>query len=189
MSYGIAKSVELVAVKVIWDDGSAWTTDVIEGLEWILMDHEARSSATGRMPKSVVNMSLAGPYHQGYEEVINALLDAGIIIVSAAGNYDNDACNYMPAMVSRVIAVAALDIYDVTASFTNYGYCVDISAPGVDIKSTSLNDSTAVLSGTSMSCPHGVGVVARYQSSLDYAPTPEQVSAINSHCLKSVNLP
>ena len=128
-------------------------------------------------------MSLGESANRPMDLAVNAAIGDGVIVVAAAGNSDADACNYSPAQVEFAITVGATDNSDTSASFTNYGTCVDVFAPGVDILSTwidsenceadnTCNTNTNTISGTSMACPHVVGAVARYMSSVTTAPTP-----------------
>ena len=170
-SYGIAKGVQLVSVKV-YNNGFASTSPIIDGLEWIQNDHNSR----GNGAKSVVSLALGGGANDAFDDAIAACVAEGIVVVVAAGNDDANACQSSPSREPTAITVGATDINDVSAWFSNYGECVDIFAPGVDILSTTPKQSTSVFSGTSMAVPHVVGVVARYMDSLPTAPTPEQVS-------------
>jgi len=171
-SYGVAKESTLVAVKVLNALGSGTTDDIVEGLEWVLTDHNSRPDA-----RSVVNLSLGGTgTNLPMEDAVQNLIDGGVTVCIAAGNSDDDACNYTPARVPDAITVGASDISDWSATFTNYGTCLDLFAPGVDILSTTPGENTDVYSGTSMATPHVVGVVARYMSSLPSAPSPANVA-------------
>ena len=174
-SYGIAKAVQLVAVKVLRDSGFGSTNGIIDGLEWIEDDHVSRGTGA----KSVINMSLGGGADDAFDAAVASCVDAGIVVVAAAGNSDANACNSSPAREPSAVTVGATDVTDTSAWFTNYGECVDIFAPGVDVLSTTPEQTTSVFSGTSMAAPHVVGVVARYMDSLGSAPTPEAVSSQN----------
>ncbi|KAK2139793.1 hypothetical protein LSH36_1612g00001 [Paralvinella palmiformis] len=171
-SYGVAKLSTIVAVKVMNALGSGTTDDIVEGLQWVLNDHNSRPDA-----RSVVNLSLGGSgVSLPMENAVQNLIDGGVTVCIAAGNSDDDACNYTPARVPDAITVGASDISDWSATFTNYGTCVDIFAPGVDILSTIPGEDTDVYDGTSMATPHVVGAVARYMSSqevLRIRPTSE----------------
>ena len=170
-SYGVAKEATLVAVKVLNALGSGTTSDIVEGLEWVLTDHNSRPDA-----RSVVNLSLGGSgTNLPMEDAVQNLIDGGVTACIAAGNSDDDACNYTPARVADAITVGASDINDWSATFTNYGTCLDIFAPGVDVLSTVPGEDTDVYDGTSMATPHVVGAVARYMSSQSSAPSPAVV--------------
>ncbi|KAJ3277960.1 subtilisin-like serine protease [Borealophlyctis nickersoniae] len=154
-SFGVAKRVNLIAVKVLGSDGSGSNSDVIRGINFVAQ--QARSS--GR--KSVANMSLGGGKSSAVEQAAQALLDAGVALAVAAGNTANeDACNGSPSGLRSAYTVAASDINSRFASFSDIGSCVDIIAPGVNIKSTWINGGTNTISGTSMATPHTTGVLA-----------------------------
>ena len=113
---------------------------------------------------AVANMSLGGGKSRAIDDAVESMIDAELVLLFAAGNENQNACNVSPANVSRAITVAASDIKDKRASFSNYGKCVDLFAPGVDIKSAWIgySDSLKTISGTSMASPHVAGVVALF---------------------------
>jgi len=169
-SYGVAKSSTLVAVRVMSALGSGSTGDIVEGLNWVEADHGATDNGVG-------NMSLGGSgSNAAMNSAVAACIADGVSMAIAAGNSDNDACNYSPAMVTAGVTVCATDVTDTSASFTNWGSCVDICAPGVDILSTVPGEATDVYDGTSMAAPHVCGAIARYLSSNSGA-SPAQVSS------------
>ncbi|MBM7076818.1 S8 family peptidase [Micromonospora humida] len=154
-TYGVAKSVTLRAVRVLQCDNSGWSTDLIEGVDWL---------ATNHATVSVANFSLQG-YGTSANTSIENLIDHGVYPVFIANNFNTDACTNGPRS-TRGITVAATDINDNRASFSSYGTCVDIFAPGVDITSAGIASNTAVASGwsgTSMAAPHVTGWLARYR--------------------------
>ena len=167
-TYGAAKGVKLVAVRVLDCEGSGWASDIIDGLDWVI------AHKTG---PSVVNMSLGGGAYAPIDTAVERTVDAGISVVVAAGNDGEDACDTSPARAPGAITVAATDSDDYRAWFSNTGSCVDLFAPGVDVKSSSnrSNTATEVLSGTSMATPHVVGLAARYLQA-HHAATPDQVT-------------
>ena len=173
-SYGIAKSVSLVAVKVFNDFGVGSTSDIIEGLEWIQMEHDARSGED--VAKSIISMSIGGGINDPLDAAVEACVDDGIVVVVAAGNGNDDACSFSPSRVPKAITVSATDILDENSESSNWGRCVNIFAPGEEVLSTTPGDTTSVYSGTSMAVPHVVGVIARFQDSLNITPTPAFVS-------------
>lgn len=158
-SYGVAKNVSLVAVKVLDNQGSGSTSNVIAGIDWAAKDSVARSGKTGKR-KTVANMSLGGGVSAALDKAVKAASNSGLTFAVAAGNSGRDACALSPARVPEAITVAASDKYDNLASFSERGKCVDIIAPGVDILSTWNNGKTNIISGTSMATPHVAGVVA-----------------------------
>jgi subtilisin family serine protease len=109
-------------------------------------------------------MSLAGSVSTTLNQAVQNAINAGVTFVVSAGNYSSDACNYSPASVQAAITVGASTGQDTQATFSNFGKCVDIYAPGVSILSTAFNSDTATayLSGTSMSAPHVAGVASLY---------------------------
>lgn len=153
-SYGVAKKVNLIAVKVLDARGSGQTSDVIAGIEYVA----TTAPKTGR--KSVANMSLGGGASTALDRAVQGAIKAGVNFAVAAGNSGRDACLLSPARVAEAVTVAASDKTDRLASFSEKGTCVDIIAPGVDITSTWNNGRTNTISGTSMATPHVAGVIA-----------------------------
>jgi subtilisin family serine protease len=151
---GVAKGATLHAVKVLNNGGAGSVAGVVAAIDWIMQN---------AMKPTVVTMSLTS---LGKSEVYKAIVDkataAGIVIVTAAGNEYDDACGYSPAYVPSAITVGATTISDTKAGFSNYGSCIDIFAPGLDILSAwSFSDSMYLnMSGTSMACPHVAGAAA-----------------------------
>ena len=167
-TYGVAKSVRLVPVRILGCDGSGASSNVIAGLDWILKN--------GSKP-AVVNMSLGGAASSSLDSAVENLYNNGYVMVVAAGNSNTDACTSSPARTSNAITVAATDNSDTRASYSNYGSCVDIFAPGSQINSSWIGSNTAtkVLNGTSMATPHVAGVVAEMLQSTPTA-TPQTIS-------------
>ncbi|MBD0319574.1 MAG: S8 family peptidase, partial [Gemmatimonadetes bacterium] len=148
-TYGLAKSVRLRAVRVLNCQGSGTSSGVIAGIDWVRLNH---------VDPAVANMSLGGGYSSAQNTAVTNLANAGVFVAVAAGNENQNACNVSPASAAAVTTVAASDRTDTRASFSNYGSCVDIYAPGVSITSTWLNGGTNTISGTSMASPHVAGV-------------------------------
>jgi subtilisin family serine protease len=174
-TYGIAKNVKLVAVKVLNAQGSGTGLSVMQGIAWSAEQHK-------KGDRSVLNLSLGGGKSQAENDACDAAVDAGVIMVVAAGNEKQDACRVSPASAAKVISVGATLLApvppgsgvgddqptqrDARASFSNFGTCVKIFAPGSLIKSAWIGSATAsnTISGTSMASPHVAGVVASYWS-------------------------
>lgn len=160
-TFGVAKKVNLVEVKVLDSHGKGNVSDIIQGLEFVV-----KQCPRGKK-KCIVNMSLGAPgTHRILDSAVSAVIQEGIPIVVAAGNSGLNACWYSPSKVKGAITVAAMDDRtDLMAPFSNWGQCVNVWAPGVNIKSLSNNgDGSLVLSGTSMASPIVAGVAAIYMS-------------------------
>jgi subtilisin family serine protease len=152
-SYGVAKSAALVPVRVLDCNGSGSLSALLAGLDWVLQ----------QSPRpAVVNMSLGGDASSALDAEVNLLLGAGITSVVAAGNGGVDACRTSPARVPGVLTVGASNEFDQRASFSNYGSCVDLFAPGTNILSDwyTSNTATATTSGSSAAAPFVAGVAA-----------------------------
>ncbi|KAL7751003.1 hypothetical protein RI367_003583 [Sorochytrium milnesiophthora] len=171
-TYGVAKKANVVAVKVLGDDGSGTNEGVIAGMNWV-------AQQTAKLPnkRSVANMSLGGGQNQAMDDAAAALVKAGCILAVAAGNDGADACNTSPAASPSAITVGATDNTDSIADFSNYGQCVDVLAPGVQITSIWLNGGTNTIDGTSMATPHVAGVAALLLAKNPKA-TPAQISKL-----------
>lgn len=154
-TYGVAKGVKLFAVRVLDCAGSGSNSGVIAGVDWITYNHQK---------PAVANMSLGGGSSQALDDAVRNSISAGVTYAVAAGNENQNACNVSPARVSSALTVAATTRSDSRASFSNYGSCVDIFAPGQDITSAWYTSSTSTntISGTSMASPHTAGVAALY---------------------------
>src|SRR5215207_10041102 len=154
-SYGVAKGVSLVAVKVLSCAGSGSFAGIVSGIDWVTGNHTSGPA--------VANMSLGGTGTNATLEnaVRNSIAD-GVVYAIASGNSNSDACNFTPARTPEAITVNASDINDARASFSNFGTCTDIFGPGVNITSSwNTNDTaTNTISGTSMATPHVVGAAA-----------------------------
>lgn len=164
-TYGIAKNVDLVAVGVMNLLGSGTTSDIIKGIEFAANDHRSKVAAKQKGYKgATVNMLIGGGASDALDLAANAGTNAGLHIAVAAGNENQDACDVSPARAFGPITVGATDSGDAKASFSNWGLCVDIQAPGVDILSVGIWQDTAVMSGTSMAAPHITGLLSYYLS-------------------------
>jgi subtilisin family serine protease len=151
--YGVAKSVTLIAVRVLNCQGSGSTSGVIAGVDWV---------GTNAIKPAVANMSLGGSYWQALNDAVTAAVAKGVTFAVAAGNSAANACNYSPASTPNAITVGATTTADARASYSNYGPCVDIMAPGSSITSAWIGSASAAntISGTSMASPHVAGAAA-----------------------------
>lgn len=153
--YGVARDATLVSLRVWGCDDSGWARDVIAALDWAVQ-HKPAGPA-------VVNISGGGAGYAPMDAAVRAAVAAGLTVVVAALNADQDACLSSPARVAEAITVGATDPTDARASFSNFGSCVDVFAPGVDIQSSigTSDSASESWSGTSMAAPHVTGAVAR----------------------------
>ncbi|HYH94339.1 Ig-like domain-containing protein, partial [Hyalangium sp.] len=167
-TYGVAKGVTLHAVRVLDCTGYGTWSSVIAGVDWVTANH---------VKPAVANMSVGGGAAQSVDDAITASINAGVSYVVAAGNSSGNACSQSPARTPAALTIGATTLSDARASFSNYGTCVDLFAPGESILSAwhSTDTSTNTISGTSMASPHVAGVVARYLEGHPLA-TPEQVT-------------
>ncbi|AEI62185.1 S8 family peptidase [Corallococcus macrosporus] len=173
-SYGLARNAIVHSVRVLGCDGSGATSGVIAGVDWVTRNH---------VSPAVANMSLGSDVDPALDDAVRRSIAAGVTYVVAAGNEDNDACKHSPARTPEAITVAATDNKDKRATFSNWGDCVDVFAPGNKIKSSWHygDKESRELSGTSMATPHVTGLAALF---LEANPTakPEAVaSAVNAN--------
>ncbi|RLK58900.1 S8 family peptidase [Actinokineospora cianjurensis] len=166
-TYGVAKQVGIVAVRVLGDNGSGSIAGVVAGIDWVAKD------AAGK--KAVANLSLGGGTNTTVDTAVQKAIRAGVTFVVAAGNSNADASTASPARVPEAITVAASDNADRRASFSNHGNGVDIFGPGVDIPSAwrTSDSATNTVSGTSQATPHVAGAAALYLTTR--TATPAQV--------------
>jgi len=153
-TYGVAKGVYLRAVRVLNCSGSGSNSGVIAGMDWVRSNH---------IKPAVANMSLGGGFSSAVNTAANNLSNAGVFLAVAAGNSNANACNYSPSSASAVTSVMSSTSSDAKSSFSNFGSCTHLYAPGSSITSTWLNSGTNTISGTSMATPHVVGVAALYK--------------------------
>ena len=155
-TYGVAKSALLRGVRVLNCSGSGSNSGVIAGVDWV---------RNNRINPAVANMSLGGGASSALDTAVNNLANSGVAIAVAAGNSNVDACGTSPARAASAITVGSTTSSDARSSFSNFGPCLDLFAPGSGILSAWINSdtSTATLSGTSMASPHVAGVAALYK--------------------------
>ncbi|MFC4001322.1 S8 family peptidase [Prauserella oleivorans] len=176
-TYGVAKGVQIVPVRVLDANGSGTTDGVVSGIEWVA------ENASG---PSVANMSLGGTADEALDTAVRGAIEAGVTFGVAAGNEGTDAGNSSPARVTEAITVAASDNADAQADFSNYGEVVDLYAPGVDITSAWNNGGEDTISGTSMATPHVVGAAALYLAENPEAAPADVESALTSSATPDV---
>jgi subtilisin family serine protease len=185
-TYGVAKGVSIVAVRVLDCTGSAPSSVVVSGIDWVTAQHDPGELA-------VANMSLGGSANLAIDQAVRNSIADGVVYAVAAGNSNADACGFSPARVGEALTSGASTSSDRKASFSNWGKCMDWFAPGQDITSSWIGSDTATktISGTSMASPHTAGVAALYlqghpsaspasvQSALRSAATTKRISGLS----------
>lgn len=174
LTYGVAKDVRLYSVRVMDCRGSGSFSGLIAAIDWVTANH---------VKPAVANMSLSGGASPSVNAAVSNSVAAGVIHAVAAGNSNADACNYSPSGAPDAITVGATTSADGRSSFSNFGTCVDIFAPGSSITSTTIasDTSTGVMSGTSMASPHVAGVAALYlQMNPTASPFSVRTAIVNS---------
>ena len=154
-TYGVAKQVTLHAVRVLGCTGSGSNAGVIAGVDWVTQNH---------VKPAVANMSLGGGVSSALDQAVANSISAGVSYALAAGNDNANACNSSPARVASAVTVGSTTNTDARSSFSNFGTCLDIFAPGSSITSAWRTSDTATntISGTSMATPHVAGALALY---------------------------
>ena len=180
---GVAPGAPVTGVKVLGCSGSGSWSGVIKGIDWV--------TANAKKP-AVANMSLGGGANNSVDDAVRKSANSGVFYALAAGNDGADACNSSPARAGAgtnngIMTVAATDSSDKEASWSNYGNCVDIWAPGVSILSTRKGGGTTTMSGTSMASPHGAGGGALYLSSHTSASPSTVEGALKSSATTTAN--
>ncbi|HEX6291566.1 MAG TPA: S8 family peptidase [Herpetosiphonaceae bacterium] len=177
LTWGVAKGVRLRGVRVLDCNGSGTYSGVIAGIDWVRVN---------AVRPAVANLSLGGGANTSVDTAVNNLANSGVFVAVAAGGSGGSACNYSPARAAGAYTVAASDRNDNRASFSNYGSCVDIYAPGVSIKSTWLNYGVNTLSGTSMATAHVTGCAAKYKAVYGDAATTTVAGWLSNNATKNV---
>jgi subtilisin family serine protease len=182
--YGVAKEVTLVAVRVLDCNGSGSWSGVVAGMDWVA------AQASG---PSVANMSLGGGSSTAVNDAVSRMVNAGVPVVVAAGNgnqagKEQDACNYSPAGAANAYTVGATTNTDSKTSWSNYGNCVNIFAPGAGITAAwhTSNSATNTISGTSMASPHVAGVAALYLAANPGAGPQAVYNALSANSTKNI---
>ncbi|MER7759069.1 S8 family serine peptidase [Streptomyces sp. NPDC097619] len=168
-AHGVAKKAKVVAVRVLDDNGSGTTEQVVAGIDWVTQNHSG---------PSVANMSLGGGADEALDAAVKRAIDSGVTFAVAAGNESSDAGQGSPSRVPEALTVASSTADDEQSSFSNFGSVVDIYAPGSDITSAWNDSDTGVktISGTSMAAPHVAGAAALYLAA-NPAATPADTAA------------
>ena len=182
-TYGVAKGVTLVAVRVLSCSGSGTTSGVVAGIDWVRGNHAAGQPA-------VANMSLGGGASSALDTAVNNCINDGVTFAIAAGNSNANACNSSPARVAAAITVGSTTSTDARSSFSNFGTCLDIFTPGSSITSAWSTSDTATntISGTSMATPHVAGVSALYlQSNPSASPSTVRNALVNNSSLNKIS--
>jgi subtilisin family serine protease len=156
-TYGVAKGALIRGVRVLGCSGSGTWSGIIAGMDWVRTNH---------IKPAVANMSLGGGFSSSVNTAANNLSNAGVFVAVAAGNSNANACNYSPASAANVTSVMSSTSSDAKSSFSNFGSCAHVYAPGSSITSAWHTSTTATntISGTSMASPHVAGVAALYKS-------------------------
>ncbi|WP_242902664.1 S8 family peptidase [Actinomadura terrae] len=175
-TYGVAKNVKLRALRVLGCDGTGSMSNLVAAAQW-LRTHAAKPA--------VANMSVGGPKSAALNTAVTNLSKSGVFVSVAAGNDNVDACRTSPASAGWVMTVGATTVYDNRAAWSNWGKCVDISAPGYGITSTWKNGGHKSLSGTSMATPYVSGVAALYLTTHRKAPFPTVQKWLNDNSTKN----
>ncbi len=173
-TFGVAKGVKLRGVRVLDCNGSGTTSGIIAGIDWVRLN---------RITPAVATMSLGGGYSFPLNTAVNNLANSGVFISVAAGNSNSDACNFSPASAASATTVGCSTNSDAKCPSSNFGSCVDLYAPGLNIPCAALTGSTT-RSGTSMSSAHVCGVAALYKATFGDAS-----SATIDSWLKSNGIP
>ncbi|KAK9765424.1 hypothetical protein K7432_006264 [Basidiobolus ranarum] len=175
--YGVAKKANIHAVKVLDSNGGGSTSSLIKGLQYVYEEHQKKENK-----RTVINMSLGSDYSRLVNDIVGEVIQAGIVVVAAAGNGNEagigiDACGVSPASARGVITAGATRSDDQIAIFSNFGRCVTLFAPGQQVISDFIgsNIANSSLSGTSFSSPYTAGVAALILGNSDEVLSPAEV--------------
>ncbi|MFI0895116.1 S8 family peptidase [Streptomyces sp. NPDC020983] len=163
-TFGVAPQARLVSVRVLGCDGTGSWAGIIAGFDWV---------ARNAQQPAVLNASLGGDFSPAVNDAADALADAGVLPVVAAGNSGQDACDVSPASAGGAFTVGATTSSDRQAGFSNFGRCLEMYAPGQDIVSARIGGGSVAESGTSMASPHVAGVALLYKAAHPAAGTVE----------------
>ncbi len=177
-TYGVAKKAKIVPVRVLDCLGNGTNDGVIAGINYV-------ATQVATTPRAVANLSLGGPASALLDQAVTAAVAAGVVMVVAAGNETQDACNVSPARVPTAITVGSTTMADARSSFSNFGLCVDLFAPGSDITSAwhvpdDLNRLIKTISGTSMASPHVAGAAAAFRAANPTATQAQVAAAVTA---------
>jgi subtilisin family serine protease len=164
-------------VRVLDCNGSGTISGIIAGVNWVAANHAN---------PAVANMSLSGSFSSSLNSAVTNMINSGVFTSVQAGDSNADACTFSPASAAGAVAVGASDINDARASFSNYGACVDLYAPGVNVTSDWIGGGTKTLSTTGASSPHVAGVAALYKSTFGNAASSTIASWIINNATANV---
>jgi subtilisin family serine protease len=192
-TYGVAKKATIVPIRVFdCAGGGASISKIVAGINWAINDKPAGTVGIINMSLGTTcRLSLPCLSSDSLLVAVQNAIDAGFVVVAAAGNSNTSACRFTPAAAPNALTVGAVDRNDAEAQFSNYGSCVDLLAPGVDIVSLNFaaNGSTKTMSGTSMAAPHVAGAAALYLSANPGANASDVTTAVKANVVPNLAVP